>query len=255
MAGRHDLRTIAGMAVVASAAATLVHEGLGHGVTAWLRGDTPTTLTTNHLSSLRPDHWVEMGGTLANLAVGALAFGASTRAGDRANRRYFLWVFAALNLLPGAGYFLFSGILGVGDWQAVIRGVEHQAGWRAAMALGGGVLYIAVVRQLALAARPFLATPEAYNRVARWPYVVAGAFSCAAGAFDPLGLPLLVGSTIPAAFGGSSGLLWADVFLRREPAVDSPLTVGRAPGWWVIALVSGVVYIAVLGPGVQFGRS
>jgi len=42
------VRTIA--SVIASALATLVHEGLGHGVTAWLRGDVPTELTSNHLS-------------------------------------------------------------------------------------------------------------------------------------------------------------------------------------------------------------
>lgn len=44
--------TIISMALIASALATLLHEGLGHGVTAWLRGDIPTELTSNHLSSL-----------------------------------------------------------------------------------------------------------------------------------------------------------------------------------------------------------
>jgi hypothetical protein len=36
---RHDIKTIISMAVIGSAAATRLHEGLGHGVIAWLRGD------------------------------------------------------------------------------------------------------------------------------------------------------------------------------------------------------------------------
>ena len=48
----NDKPTIISMAIIASALATLLHEGLGHGITAWLRGDIPTELTSNHLSSL-----------------------------------------------------------------------------------------------------------------------------------------------------------------------------------------------------------
>jgi hypothetical protein len=98
------------MAVLASAAATLLHEAVGHGLTAWLRGDMPTELTSNRLSSMRSDRWVEAGGTLANLFVGTISLMVSRAAGNHANLRYFCLILAALNLLPGAGYFLFSGI-------------------------------------------------------------------------------------------------------------------------------------------------
>ena len=122
MPDQHDKLTIISMAVVASASATLLHEGVGHGLTAWLRGDIPTELTSNHLSSLRPDRWVDAGGTLVNLFAGASSLLASRVAGRHANERYFFWIFAALNLLHGTGYFLFSGISGFGDWNEVIRG-------------------------------------------------------------------------------------------------------------------------------------
>ena len=116
----NDKRTIISMAVVASAAATLLHEGVGHGVVAWTRGDIPIDLTSNHLSSLHPDRWVEAGGTLVNLLAGAISLLASQYAANRSNLRYFCWIFAALNLLPGSGYFLFSGIFAFGDWNEVI---------------------------------------------------------------------------------------------------------------------------------------
>ena len=241
------------MAVIASSLATLLHEGLGHGVTAWVRGDIPTELTSNHLSSLRPDHWVEAGGTIVNLIVGSLSLLASNNAGSRANLRYFLWISAALNLLPGAGYFMFSGVFGFGDWFQVISGMPHQVAIRVIMTLFGAGLYFFVVRRLAASVHPFASERRAYNSVGRLPYYAAGLFSCAAGSLDPLGLKLLFISTIPAAFGGSSGLMWADSLLPSTPA-NRNLIVLRQRGWWIAAAVIGLLYIGFLGPGIKLAH-
>ena len=151
----HDRLTIVSMAVIASALATLLHEGVGHGLTAFVRGDVPTELTSNHLSSLHPDRLVQAAGTLVNLAAGAIALLASSRIATRANLRYFLWILAALNLLPGAGYFLFSGIFGFGDWNEVIRDLPYHAALRVGMTVAGAALYVLVVRLLAVAVAPF----------------------------------------------------------------------------------------------------
>jgi hypothetical protein len=241
------------MAVIGSALATLLHEGVGHGVTAWLRGDVPTELTSNHLSTVHPDRWVDAGGTIVNLLVGAASLFASGRAGNRANTRYFLWIFGALNLLPGAGYFLFSGIGGFGDWYEVIAGLPHQAGLRTGMTIFGAGLYVLVVRLLAVSVRPFAPDRPNYNTVGRIPYYAACLFSCVAGAFDPLGLKLLFVSTIPAAFGGSSGLMWADSLLPRA-LPERTLLVERQPAWWSAAVVIGVGYVVILGRGIQFAH-
>ncbi|HEY0264717.1 MAG TPA: hypothetical protein VGC07_09340 [Granulicella sp.] len=247
----HDKTTIISMAVISSGFATLLHEGLGHGVTAWLRADIVTELTSNHLSSVHPDKGVEAGGTLVNLAAGGASLLLSQAAGNRSNLRYFLWLFAALNLLPGAGYFLFSGIFGFGDWQKVIEGLPHQAAWRIGMSLFGATLYFAVVRLLAATVRPFVAGQREYNTVGRLPYYAACLFSCAAGVLDPLGWKLLLVSTIPAAFGGSSGLLWADSMMPEEKPKQQ-LFVRRSTSWWIAALLLGATYIIVLGRGIQF---
>jgi hypothetical protein len=153
-----------------------------------------------------------------NLFVGANSLLASRVAGDRANVRYFFWIFAAFNLLHGAGYFLFSGISGFGDWQEVIRGLPHQVALRIGMTVFGAVMYFLAVWLLAVSVRRFVADRRTYNIVGRLPYCAAALFSCAAGALDPLGIKLLLVSTIPAAFGGSSGLLWADSLLSCTTA-------------------------------------
>jgi hypothetical protein len=253
MSGEHSKATIISMAVISSALATLLHEGAGHGVMAWLRGDIPTELTSNHLSSLHPDKWVEAGGTLVNLFAGTCSLLASTIAGNRANLRYFLWIFAALNLLPGAGYFLFSGIFGFGDWYQVIRDLPHQAALRTGMTLFGALLYLLVVRLLAITGRPFVTERPSYNTVGRLPYYAACLLSCAAGALDPLGLQLFFVSTVPAAFGGSSGLMWADSLMPRA-FPNRNLVVHPQPAWWIAAVVLGTAYIVVIGRGIQFAR-
>ncbi len=243
------------MAVIASALATLLHEGAGHGLTAFVRGDVPTSLTSNHLSSLHPDRMVDAAGTIVNLIAGVLAMLVASRVKAGANVRYFFWILGALNLLPGAGYFLFSGIFGFGDWNEVIRDLPYHAALRVGMTLGGAALYGAVVRWLAVTVKPFVPERSMYNTVGRLPYLAAGLFSCAAGMFDPLGVQLLLVSTIPAAFGGSSGLLWADSLIPRGPATELPAFVRRDVAWWAAAAVIGGAYIAVLGPGLTFAAS
>jgi hypothetical protein len=253
MSGQHSKATIISMAVIASALATLLHEGLGHGVTAALRGDVVTELTSNHLSTLRPDRWVDAAGTIVNLLVGAGALFASQVAGKRGNIRYFLWILAAMNLLPGAGYFMFSGIFGFGDWFQILVGLPHQVVLRVGMTIFGAALYVLVVRLLAVSVRPFVPVRSAYNSVGRLPYLAACLFSCAGGAFDPLGINLFFVSTIPAAFGGSSGLLWADSLMPRTPH-EQNLVVERNQLWWIAAVVIGSAYIVILGRGIAFAH-
>jgi hypothetical protein len=246
----HSKVTIISMAIVGGGLTVLLHEGLGHGVVAWLRGDLPTQLTSNHLSTVRADRWVDAGGTLVNLGVGALALLAAQALGSRANWRYFCWFFAAHNLFAGAGYFMFSAATGFGDWAEVIRGLPHQAAWRIGMFLLGIALYILVARLLAFAVRPFCPDRSMYNTIGRLPYVAGCLFSCAAGAFDPLGLKLFLVSTVPGAFGGTSGLLWLDAMMPRG-APPEPLTVQRQTGWWIAAVVFGAAYIGIVGRGIN----
>lgn len=243
--------TIVSMAVIVIAISSLLHEGIGHGLTAWLRGDIPTILTSNHLDDIRPDRLVDAGGTLVNIIAGALAMYASTFTTRRPNLRYFLWLLGAVNLMEAAGYFLFSGILSLGDWQAVIAGLPHQLVLHILMAIFGAILYIAFVRIIAVNLRPFCPTRSIYNTVGRLPYYAACAADCLAGAFDPLGIKLLLLSTIPAAFGGLSGFMWADSLMPRTTSAKT-LVVTRQPAWWIAAVIIGIPFVVVLGRGISF---
>jgi hypothetical protein len=251
MASAHSKGTIAALAALGAGLGSLLHEGLGHGVTAWLRGDVVTELTSNHLDSVREDRLVDAGGTVVNLAAGFVFLIAARIAGRRANLRYFFWFMAALNLLSGAGYFLFSGVLGLGDWAQVIAGLPHQGALRVAMAATGAMLYVVFLGWIVRALRPFCPDRRTYNTVARLPYLAACGFMCIAGAFDPMGLKLFFLSTVPAAFGGLSGLLWGDVFLARVSAAET-LVVRRSVATWIAAVLLGALFVVVVGAGIEF---
>ena len=112
----------------------------------------------------------------------------------------------------------------MGDWNAVIFGLPHQV-W---LLVAG--LYLLVVRVLAITVRVFTPDRATYNVTGRLPYYAACVFSCAAGALDPLGLKLFFMSTVPAALGGSSGLMWADLLMPRAEPEKKLVVVERPLG-------------------------
>src|SRR5207244_2505255 len=124
--GGCDAVTVAAVAILVYALCTFLHEGLGHGGACLLVGGTPKALSSMHFGGDTeglPD-WaprlVAAGGPLVNLIAAWLAFGALRRLrGGGAVLRYALWLFAAVNLFLGTGYFLFSGVAGFGDWAVV----------------------------------------------------------------------------------------------------------------------------------------
>jgi hypothetical protein len=110
---------------------------------------------------------------------------------------------------------------------------------------------------------PFIGgeTPERYRRgltLMVVPYVTGAALSLVAGAFNPVGLALVAISAVPASLGGSSGLAWGPQYLRGNViarAEVSPSAMPRSAGWIVAAAGVGFGFIAMLGPGVTFGKS
>lgn len=244
--------TIIALAVLAALTGSLLHEGLGHGVTAWLRGDVVTQLSSNHLSSVHEDRLVDAAGTIVNFIAGFICLFAARAAGSRANLRYFLWFLGAMNLLHAAGYFLFSGVLNVGDWAQVIAGLPHPGALRIVMAVTGALLYVLFLRFIAGALRPFCPERRFYNTVGRLPYYAACAYMCIAGALDPLGFKLMLISTIPAYFGGLSGFLWGDVFLIGKPAPPVVLTVKPSRAVLIAAVVLGIAFLLIVAPGIDF---
>src|SRR5204863_5192488 len=110
-----DRLTVIAIATLAYTIANVVHEGLGHGGAVLLLGARPTMFNAifftydESTASTTAQRLISAGGSIANLLVGLPLLALLARI--RSTRwRYFLWLFAAVNILTAFGYFLFSGV-------------------------------------------------------------------------------------------------------------------------------------------------
>lgn len=267
MKHRPDLLTLAAIAVVAYALADVVHEGFGHAGTCALVGGRPRVLTsmnfegdTEGLPALG-NRLIAAGGSVANLMAAALALPFLRWGRDRsAATWFFLWTFVTINLLQATGYLLFSGVGGIGDWAAVIRGWAPEWLWRLLLAAAGGLSYFIAVRwaMTTLATRLEEPAPARVNVAYLYtltPYFVGCGLYVVAGLRNPAGLMLVAVSAVAASLGGTSGLAWGPQLLRDPdiPSASGHVTrLSRHWGWIALAGVVGLAFVTVLGPGIHF---
>jgi hypothetical protein len=241
---------------VAGVLTNVLHEGVGHGLTALLTGATSGVLTTVAWSSAFDSRLVEAGGTLANLAA-ALVFWVALRSAKNAAMptRYFLLIMCAFNLFTGTGYFFFSGITNFGDWAVVISGLNPHWLWRGLLVVVGASSYYTAVLVVGIGLVRHAGVPRhqqgRLRKLTIVPYLSAIILSSAAGLLNPLGMQLLWQSALPATAGGQSGLLWLQYYIPRgaEPNA-TPERLVRSYVWIGVSAVLAVVYVVVLGRGI-----
>jgi hypothetical protein len=261
-----DPLTIAAIGLLAGALAGFIHEGLGHGGACLLVGGKPTLLTSMNFVWDDADfpRWalraVSAGGTIANLLAGALALVWLRRPPSSAHLQYFLWLFAAMNLYIGTGYFLYSGMSNIGDWANVIAGLSGFWLWRALLILIGAASYFLCVRMMLAKAIPLTGGDPAVryfraNLLMLVPYVAGAIMSVVAGALNPEAKALILISAVAASLGGMSGLAWGPQMLRDPHWLASskpPAAIPRHWGWITAGVLVAVVFAVVLGPGLKF---
>jgi hypothetical protein len=255
-----DKLTICAISIVAGILTNVLHEGVGHGLTALLTGANTGVLTTVAWSSAFDSRLVEAGGTLVNLAA-ALVFWLVLRSAKHASlpTRYFLLITCAFNLFTGTGYFFFSGVTNFGDWAAVISGLHRHWLWRAVLVVVGACSYFATVLVVGIGFVRYVGIPRhQQGRLRKFtilPYLSAILLASVAGLLNPLGIQLLWQSALPATAGGQSGLLWLQYYIPRQTEPNrSPGQLARSYVWIGVAAVLGIVYVVVLGRGITLHR-
>jgi hypothetical protein len=254
-----DLATLIAIAIVAYATSDVLHEGVGHGGACLLTGGRPLVLSTVHFDCSADNRVVAAGGTIVNLLAGAVAGMLLRRTSRSQTLAYFLWLMMAVNLLQGGGYFLYSGVSGIGDWAAFINGLEPKWAWRAGLVIIGAALYTMFIWLAVKELTVFLgaSTPERWKQARRLtlvPYLAGGILSCIAGLFNPVGMILVGISAAAASFGGASGLAWMWAFLRNPEFPKSTATfapLGRSHGWIAAGAIVAIVFVGVLGPSLR----
>jgi hypothetical protein len=260
-----DALTVGSIGILAYMLGNVLHEGAGHGGACLLVGAKPLVLSSVHFECSLDSRLVMAGGTLMNLAAGSVFFALGRLVGCSYPRlKYFFWISMTVNLFTGTGYFLFSGIGGIGDWGAFIEGLGPQWVWRIGLAIFGAATYLLAARISLLELRPIIGSnkEQRYQRAVRLsaiPYFAGGILMCIAGALNPKGMILILISAAASTFGGTSGLLWTTDWLNRGTLIPSgpaeePMPIHRS---WPLIIAAGAIaiaFIGVLGPSVRLAR-
>lgn len=255
-----DRLTLIAISVLACALGDVLHEGLGHGVTAWLSGAHRLTISTVALQADIDTRWISANGTLVNLISAAVFYLLLRRPlRYRPATRYFLVLAMMGNLFTGTGYFLFSGIANFGDWAAVIHGLQPYWLWRTALIVLGVTSYYGSMLLVASELRPF-EQPESNPRRLRglcWtPYFADGVLAALGGLLNPLGLFYVVASALPSTLGANAGLLSLPYVMRSRKSKSNDhqevALIERSWFWIASAAVMAGLFIVVLGRGITW---
>jgi hypothetical protein len=255
-----DRITVIAISALACVLQDVLHEGLGHGMTAWLSGAHRLAISTVALQSDIETRWISANGTLVNLLFGAIfwllllrpqRYGPATR--------YFLVLAMAGNLFTGTGYFLFSGVFNFGDWAAVIEGLQPHWMWRLWLVAVGVASYYASMLVVAAKLKPFQGNedPSRRLRILCWtPYFSDGILAGLGGLLNPLGLFYVIASALPSTLGANAGLLSLPSMMRRWSRSEEEQVgpIQRNAAWIATGAVASLLFIFVLGRGLTWSR-
>jgi hypothetical protein len=257
---KDDKLTLIAIAALACILQNILHEGLGHGVTAWLSGAHRVTMSTVALQSDLDTRLISANGTVANLLFGAIFWLVLYRRRRYpAPVRYFLVLAMAGNLFTGTGYFLFSGVFNFGDWADVIRGLQPHWMWRVGLVVLGVASYFASMLVVAAGMKPFQGGPESSRRlrILCWtPYFTDGILAGIGGLFNPLGLFYVIASALPSTLGANAGMLSLPGMMRsgRRSKTLPVEPLRRNVAWIATSAVATLLFIFVLGRGITWSR-
>src|SRR5262245_33177201 len=257
---RSSLVTAAAIAIVAYAAADLVHEVAGHALVARALGIRVLSISTVAAPTEPDSRAVDAAGTIADVVLGAIALALAGRKRRFGSAAYSLWLFGVVSMM-NIGYLMYSGLFDSGDWAGVIAGARPYWVWRLVLVVAGYIFYAMVISVAVRTATPWIAgggtSIADVRRVIAVSYVAGGLLFVLGSTLNPLGRDLILISGVGGSFGLTCGLL----FVRRDIVASDVKDPGSISSvlefqlaWIVAALIVGTVFVGVLGPGIRLAR-
>jgi hypothetical protein len=253
---RHSFWTVLAASWIAHFIAVMSHEVIGHGATAYFWGVRDFRLYSTYIDfdfhgPSIGNRWIEAGGALVNLLLGAIGWLVLRRnRSSSANMRYFWLLLTAFNLLVGSCYPVYSAIVRGLDWQAVIEGLPHEGLLRILMGSVGAALYLFFIW--------LCASELAFFRDNWWmltlvPYFGTMFLSCLAAYLGPLGMRMVLASALPSVAVGYVGLLLMPpvaILMKRNRESALSMTTGRVLG--IVGFLVGILLCLIGGSGVRW---
>ncbi len=260
---RIDIFTVAGIAAVVEVITTLLHEGLGHGGMCLLVHGRPLAWGAYYFDCgedglpAMAGRLVAAAGSTVNLimaAILAVLLAANVRRpGTHGGWTVFLWLMFSVNAMTWAGYYLFSGVAGIGDWSedGVLRDIAHPLIWRGVMAAGGMAIYVWLTRWAMLRLGAIAGDFKPAQAISWTAYVTGGLVAILIGLRNPEGWWIVVFSSMASSLGGTSGLLWGIRWAKTDaPGIDFALP--RNWLWIAAGIVAAALYAWFFGPTLKF---
>lgn len=260
---KFDIPTICAIAIIAYILSVFCHEILGHGGACLATGNKISELGAYYIDCVTPNNSLAMrivavAGSLANVVlmfIFYVFFKAETKKPNpNPHLILFYWLAGSINAFTWAGYLMFSGISGIGDFgtgsSGFLSGFDNQIIYRIAMAVIGTLIYIYIGRR----SGNFLGEifGESNRKLGRkYAYIsyFSGAFiGIIVGLLNPVGIIITLASAVASTMGGTSGLLWLPNFMKGG---TNPPEITRNYPFIVAAIITLAAFAVILGPSIK----
>jgi hypothetical protein len=260
-----DYLTVIALSMLAYTLAVLLHEHIGHTLACISLGGHPVELGAFYVNCQYanmadlPIRLVALAGPIVSLITGAIClFFLDRIPKGSSHMRYWAWLFGTISLMTAAGYLMFSGVTGLGDFGSSRDGALYLARpewlWRLALAVIGCAGY-ALVIYLSLGKMDTLIGGGGIPRVAQaqklalTSYLSGTLMSVIIGLLNPQGIIIVLISAAASTLGGTSGLAWMMQMLdRKKVSSATPLRLERSWFWVSMGFIAAILYAVILGP-------
>jgi hypothetical protein len=254
-----DLPTLAGLVLLLLPPLIMAHELGGHGAACLVLGGHLIEIGAYYVNCDSPDDTARRLVAMAGTGSDVLVFGAGYWLWRRAKSdlaRLALWIIFVGKGMAAMGYFMFSGVSGLGDWGPGEGGgigpLPYPLVIRALLFACGLFLYLKVIALGSHTIRQMVGgSPDgtaARRTITLGYYWVTGVAALAVGLMNPVGIFVVLASAVASSFGGNAG-----IFSIAYDRFDAPALAFEVKRNWLV-VVAGLAAIAafavILGPSI-----
>ncbi|MGC9366893.1 MAG: hypothetical protein ACP5FK_07615 [bacterium] len=260
-----DTLTLIAISIIVFTVQNVLHEFGGHGIATIILGGEIISWSTAYLEndldavSNIGKQIVSAAGPLINILFGLLFWVIlHFKKKTASSIDFFVWLFMTVNLLTGTGYFLFSGVTGIGDWNNVISYFNHYWLWRSGLIILGLISYLVVIWIALNTLNGYIGTSDSRNKLALKltliPYLSGSIASTIGAIFNPISM-VFVFTSAASSFGGASGLAWMSQMYSTKlfPEKDyKAIVIKRNYFWIILAIVFLLIHVIIIGQSIKF---
>lgn len=257
---RVALMSVAALTLLVSPIETMMHELGGHAAACFALNGRATELGAYYIECMAPDdisrRLVAMAGTGIDFVLfGVLLLAWRYARGDLL--RLALWYGFVVKAMTAFGYWIFSGVSGIGDWgpegDGGIAPLPNALLIRGVMLAVGVAGYVGIIILGRRTLRAMIGGgPDALavqRRIAIGFYAVNGILAVIISLLNPYGFVITLVSAAASTFGGAAGMF--NIAFNRTQPPPKPFYVGPSIPLIVAGVVVAGAFAAVLGPTVR----